>query len=123
MSTSQDIVSKEIHPQADSLIEESVEGFTTDLLLQARILARHDELVLKSHVKIALDIIRRRKSRNWLQELLILVGGILFGTFIPGFLTELSQNIIRPNWIIVYVILGFAGTLLIFIGFFKQYTD
>ena len=118
-----EMISKEIHAQADTLIKESIDSFTTDLLLQARILARHDEMVLKTHVKSALDILQKKKGRNWLQELLILFGGILFGTFISGFLTEISQVIIRPNWIITYVIIGFIGVLLIFIGFLKQYTD
>jgi hypothetical protein len=117
------LVNKELHPQADSLVKESIDSFTTDLLLQARILARHDELVLRSHVKAALEIIRKRKSRNWQQELFILLGGILFGTFIPGFLTELSQQSVRPTWIITYVLLGFIGATLVFIGFFRQYND
>jgi F0F1-type ATP synthase assembly protein I len=112
---------KNIHAQADSLLKSYVEEFENELRLQANILAKDDEIILSSHVKESLSIVQRKKERKWSQELLILFGGGLFGTFLAGFLNELAHASPRPLWIAVYVFLGFAGAILIFIGFIKQY--
>lgn len=113
---------KDMHIQADKLVNQIVKEFEDDLRLQAHMLAKEDDMVLSSHVKEALSVIRRGKERKWSHELLILLGGGLFGTFLAGFVTELSTATPRPFWIAVYVIMGFSGAALIFLGFMKQYS-
>ncbi len=56
----------------------------------------------------------RKKSRA--NDIKIAFGGALLGAFVQGFINELSLSDLRPLWIAVYVIAGFAGGLLIVWG-------
>ena len=112
---------KDIHIQADSLVKQIVTDFENELRLQANILAKEDEVILSNHVRQALVVVRREKSRKWKEELPILIGGTLLGTFLAGFANELSMATLRPIWIAVYVIFGFIGAFLIFLGFINQH--
>ena len=114
-------VVKDIHIEADTLIKDITHDFENKLRLQSNLLAQDDELILKIHVREALTIIRRNRSRIWKEELPILLGGALFGTFLQGFANELSLTETRLGWIAVYVVAGIIGLTLIFYGFLKQH--
>ena len=111
-----EVIRKELHPQAEDLVRQRTNEFATSLLLQAKTLAyqRRDDVVLSNHVEEALDIIRKRRDPGRLREFVIIMGGALFGAFVQGFITELSSG--RPLLVAIYVVLGFLGMGLIFLG-------
>jgi hypothetical protein len=114
--SSLEVLNKELHPHAERVAREYVDEFAASLLLQAKMLAYHEraDLVLTNHVEEALDAINRQRKKRWTRELMIVIGGALFGAFIPGFLTELSSG--HQLLLAVYTTLGFLGMLLVFIG-------
>ncbi|MCA9906224.1 MAG: hypothetical protein KC547_20355, partial [Anaerolineae bacterium] len=89
-----DILSKKLHPQAESLVRTLVDDFATTLVYQAKLLAfrRKDEVVLSNHILDSVDIVRRERQRGWTREIIIFVGSALFGAFIPGILTEFGRG-------------------------------
>ena len=113
---------KDIHVEADTLIKDVTHDFENKLRLQSNLLAQDDEMVLKSHVREAIIIIRKNRSRTWREEAPMLLGGALFGTFLQGFANELSLPETRLVWVTVYVVLGIIGLTLVFYGFLKQHT-
>jgi hypothetical protein len=116
-----DVINKDVHPQAQKLIEQLTLDFGTAILLQAKTLAhrRNDDVVLRTHVDEALDIIQQeRRQRRW-KDWAVAIGGALFGTFAQGFITELSAGR-NPIFLGIYVLLGFVGLLLMFAGFQKS---
>ncbi len=74
------------------------------------------ELGFPSHVEEAIEIVNRSKKRFSSKDLAITVGGAFFGTFVQGFITEVSASKVNTNTIIFYVILGFLGIFLTFWG-------
>lgn len=112
---------KDIHVNAEELIQRSVEEYENDLRLQANLLAKSDELVLSSHVKTALQIMQKEKAKKWLSEILILIGGAFLGAGIAGYMNEIAMSTLRPFWISVYVIMGILGLVMIFIAYIIQY--
>ena len=118
-----DILSKKLHPRASAEVRNVVDEFSADLLIQSKTLARNDEIVLVSHVRKAVEVLQKRKRRTWRQELAMSVGGILIGTFLQGFITELAKNPMSGLWISIYVVLGIVGIILLFIGMLFQYGD
>lgn len=113
---------KDIHIKAEDLIQRNVEEYENDLRLQANLIAKNDEIVLSHHVRTALQVLRKEKAKKWVSEILILIGGVLLGAGIAGYLTEFSTGMLRPFWINVYVILGGIGLVMIFVAFILQYS-
>jgi hypothetical protein len=104
-----------LHVNAQARIQRFVDDFATSLVLQAKLLAfreRADE-VLSPHVEEALDIVKY-KGRGWWRDLITIVGGALFGAFIPGFFDALPKHDTRAT--VIYTAMGFIGMLLVFLG-------
>jgi hypothetical protein len=104
------------HPNAKDLAKRNIADFSDSLVLQAKILAyqQKDDMVLCNHVRDALDIISKRKKTKWTRDLGIVIGSALFGTFVQGFVAELSSTPINPALIAIYTILGVAGLIGVF---------
>lgn len=115
-NSSPDALNKEFHPRAEQLAEEYVDDFAASLLLQAKILAPQEraDVVLGSHVEEAREVLSRERRARWYRELLIVFGSALFGAFVPGFITELSNG--HQLLTVVYTAMGFLGMLLLFLG-------
>jgi len=107
------IATIELHPQAKNLIEKLILDFGSSLLLQAKIIAhrRHDDMVLRSHVEEALDVIHLERKQKWWKSFVTILGGVFFGAGARGFITEL-QGSREPTIITIYVILAFVGLLM-----------
>ena len=117
MSNSQaEAINKELHQQAETSVKKYTHDFATSLLLQAKIIAYRSkaDVVLSSHVDEALDKIYNERKQSWSKELLIVLGGAFFGAFIQGFISELSSG--NATLITVYVLLGFIGMFMVFLG-------
>jgi hypothetical protein len=110
-----DAIEKELHPQAEEVIKQHVNDFATSLVLQAKLLAYRlkADAVLSTHVDEALDSITKKKQ-TWSRELGIIIGSALFGAFVQGFISELAGG--NSVLIATYVVLGFIGVFLVFIG-------
>jgi hypothetical protein len=104
-----------LHVNAQARIERFVDDFSTSLVLQSKLLAfreRADE-VFSRHVEEALDIVKY-KGKGLSRDLSTIVGGALFGAFIPGFIDALPKHDTRAT--VIYTALGFIGMLLVFLG-------
>ena len=114
------VLEKTLHSHAQEAAEEYITQFADALIFQSKTLAtlQGADEVQSFHVASARDIIlRSTQSKSRSRELLILVGSVLLGAFLQGFITEFSNN--RPGWMIVYVVAGLVGMLLTFWGFRK----
>lgn len=60
--------------------------------------------------------IYKGERQNKIVEISLIVGSVLFGIFVQGFVTELTSDIIHSFPIIAYTVSGFVGILLIFLG-------
>jgi hypothetical protein len=111
-----EVINKDFHPQAKELIIQFVEHFATTLILQAKTLAfnRDAELILKNDVQDALDSITREQKQIYRKQFVIVIGGALFGAFVQGFVTSLSDN--NTILLAIYTVMGFVGMLFLFIG-------
>jgi vacuolar-type H+-ATPase subunit F/Vma7 len=109
-----------IHKNAIELIQSNIEDYSILLVHEAKFETIKDgaDEVQSNHVKNAINNISKNKYKNWGRELLKIVGGTLFGVFIPGFISSLTPINIRL--LIIYTILGFAGMLFVFIGIFDK---
>jgi len=87
-------------------------------LLESKALAARQraEEVLTIHVDQALEEINRERTQSGGRQLLTLIGGALFGAFIPGFVTELTAAKPHVVPIAIYTGLGLVGMLLVFMG-------
>jgi len=115
-SNDDQITSKQLFVDAKNKAREHIDSFASSLVLQAKILAFREkaELVLVRHIDEASDAILARKQRDWLREFLKIIGGALIGAFVPGLITSLPANDILST--VVYIVLGFAGMAMVFIG-------
>lgn len=104
------------HYEAKDLVKRDIADFSDSLVLQAKVLAyqQKDEMVLSNHVREALDIVSKRKKQRWTRDLGIIIGSALFGTFVQGFVAELSSLQINPTLTAIYTILGVAGLIGVF---------
>jgi len=104
-----EIINQALHPNAENLAKKEINDFAVNLLLRSKIIAHQQkgDLVMTNHVKEALEEIRKSPNRSRLKEIIVLVGGSLFGAFIQGFITELSNG--NTVLVIVYVLMGFIG--------------
>lgn len=111
-----EIISKQLHSSAKDKAKEHVDEFATALILQAKILAFREkaELVLSRHIDESFEFIFQKKQREWARELFKILGGALVGAFVPGLITSLPTHDIAGT--IIYIVLGFIGMALVFIG-------
>jgi len=116
MPASLDAAQTPLHPEADNKIREYVRDFATSLVLQAKLMAfrKKAELVLSKDVDEARDVISAEGRRLWLKETSKIIGGALFGAFIPGFITAVPTH--DTVSIVIYTALGFVGMFLVFLG-------
>jgi hypothetical protein len=110
---------KELHSQAEQRAREYIDDFAESLLLQSKTLAdiQEADVVLSTHVDDAHNIIIRAQKKGWERELFLILGSALFGTFLQGFITELTAG--HKGLVIVYTFLGFLGMIMVFIGLRK----
>ena len=112
--SSREVLNKEFHARAEELAKQYVDEFAATLLLQSKLLANEDEIVLVKHVEEAREIINRERKTAWQRQLLIVSGSTLFGAFIPGFIGGISSS--SRVTIVIYTFLGFLGMLFLFLG-------
>jgi len=107
---------KKLEERADSALKQYAKDYAAAILLNARLIAyrNNSEQIELSHVEKAIENISKTKKNLWSKDLVITIGGALFGAFVQGFITELSNG--NPILVAVYVILGFAGIMLVFWG-------
>jgi hypothetical protein len=91
---SSEILNKELHPHAEEVATHYVDEYSTSLLLQAKLLAFREnaDLVLSNHVEAARERMQREGRKPFTLELFIVIGGALFGAFVPGFVSELNSG-------------------------------
>ena len=120
MTRQEEAINREFHPEAKDLVKERVDEFATSLILQAKLFAyqQDDPYVVKRHVDEAFEALQTSRKQTWGKELLMIIGGTLFGAFVPGFITELSSGT-STLLLIVYTILGFTGMLLVFLALIR----
>ena len=106
----------ELHADAEQKVKDYVRDFAASLLLEAKLIAFRKEapLVLAKDVDEALDAISSERRRIWFKEASKIIGGALFGAFIPGFVTALPTH--DNVSLVIYVALGFVGMFLVFLG-------
>lgn len=122
MANLQQIVSKNLHANAQNLATQYTQDFADTLILQSKAIASNQEAdeVQSIHVVRARDfILTSNQSRRTLREILILAGSGLLGVSLQGIPTEYSSQNPRPSWMIFYFIIGFVGLLLTSLGFRK----
>jgi hypothetical protein len=83
--SSLEVLNKELHARAEELAKEYVDEFAATLLLQSKLLAGQDEIVLAKHVEEARQIINRERKKAWLGQLLIVPGKHFVWSFHTGF--------------------------------------
>ena len=109
-----------IHKNAIEIIHASIDDYSISLIYESKIEAFKEgaDEVQSNHVKEAINNIGKNRKKNWRNDLLKVIGGTLFGVFIPGFITSITP----PNisLLIIYTALGFIGMLLMFIGIFDK---
>ena len=116
MAGKEDAVYIPLHSEAEIKITDYVEDFATSLLLQAKLLAfrKQAPIVSSKDVDEARDLISSERRRVWSKETSKIVGGALFGAFIPGFITALPLH--DTVSLVIYTFLGFIGMFLVFLG-------
>ena len=117
-----DMLSKPIHDRAREHLRRYVIDFAIELVVESKLVAfRNDaEEVLKFHVDQAYENLKRTPSESWHGRLMIIFGSVLLGAFVPGFVTELTKVFPNPFVVGIYVVLGFFGLLLVFVGLRRQ---
>jgi len=121
VAISSSTLEKELHPAAKELANELIDQFASDLLLQAKTLARHDEIVLTSHVKKADTVLSLQGRSNWIPDLAIFVGGAFIGVFLPWVISIGVNQAITGGELRAYIIVGSIGLLAALWGFFAKY--
>jgi vacuolar-type H+-ATPase subunit F/Vma7 len=113
---SENLINRPIHKNAKELIQSNIDEYSILLVYEAKLETIKDgaDEVQSNHVKNAINNISKNKNKKWGRELLKIVGGTLFGVFIPGFISSLTP--INIQLLIIYTILGFTGMLSVFIG-------
>jgi hypothetical protein len=120
MTTQDDVLRKPLHPNAQGLVKKYVNEFAVSLLLQSKVISfrRKNDEVLSNDVEEAFDSITKENTRDLWKDIATVVGGALFGAFVPGFIGSLSP--VNVSMIVVYVIAGFIGFFLIFFGLIRR---
>lgn len=112
------LLSIPIDEDARRELDEIVEKYESNLMLQSRVEARKDNstIVLHKHVIASYQYVQKQKKRYWYRELFKILGGTLFGLFLEGFLRSAATG--KVSEVIIYVVLGFIGIILVFFGIF-----
>lgn len=102
-----------LHPNAKIMVRESARNYAASVVLQAKLLAfkHNEEEVLTNDVTAALKMTIEEKNRSWKKEMAKVVGAGLFGMFIPGFMTQLSN--LDTTLTAVFTIAGVAGLMMV----------
>jgi uncharacterized protein (DUF1778 family) len=110
--TSEKRTEKKLHTSAKSRVKMLTDEFQSSLIAQAKILAHQkgDDIVLPSHVDEALAVIRDKQRYKRSKELAKAIGGILFGLFIPGFVSALGSG--NTLSLTLFTLSGLLGILL-----------
>ena len=111
---------KKINEVAEHVFERYAKDYVAAILLNARLEAfrENSEEIQLRHIETAIEKLNQPNKRAWTKDLLITVGGALFGAFIQGFITELSNG--KPILVTIYVLLGLIGMFLVFMGLNRQ---
>ena len=114
------LIKTPIHKNAIELIHNSIDDYSISLIYESKFVAFQEgaDEVQSNHVKEAINNIGRNRNKNWWHDLLKIIGGTLFGVFIPGFISSIKPTNI--TLIIIYTVIGFIGMLLMFIGIFDK---
>ena len=109
---------KQVNRQAEEALKQYVQNYAGAILHHAKVIAYRSNSVQvqSSHVEEAIEIINRSKKQLWSKDMLLTVGGAFFGTFVQGFVTEFSTKDVNASAVVIYVILGFLGSFLVFWG-------
>lgn len=113
------IANLEMNPTSKTLLHESIARFSTELVIHCHLLAykRNSDVVTKSDVAEALQETKAsQQSRR--NQLLLSFGGALFGGFISGFIDSLQKGAVLL--IVIFVVMGFAGVSLVFLGYTQR---
>ena len=106
------VVAKPMHPEAVNLATRYVDRFAVSLILQAKVSAHgeDDDVVLRRHVEIAEQVLRRQADdKSWWKQTLILLGSATFGVGLSNFVREVLSTPPAILWIIGFVTIMFLG--------------
>ena len=116
MMVNKSLSRESVDENAKEALKQYAKDYAAAILHNARLIAYRDHAleVKRVHIEEAIETINKSKKRPWSRDLLITIGGALFGAFVQGFIQELSDG--NTILIAVYVVLGFIGVLLVFQG-------
>jgi alkylhydroperoxidase/carboxymuconolactone decarboxylase family protein YurZ len=109
-----EVTNKKLGDDAKSMLVAETDNFKALVLLQAQSLAHSDgdELVLKSHIRRALENYRKGKNREKAgEQLALFMLGAFFSTALQGFVTTLQADQVDKTWIAVYAIIGLVTAI------------
>lgn len=109
-------IDRDLHPSAEKLAREYIDTFAVSLILQAKIIAYREkaDVVLSNHVREAHHIMNKRQRLRWSHDMLLVVGSVLFGAFVPGVIGALLQ--VNQILLVLSVALGIVGVILMLRG-------
>ncbi|HEX6751677.1 MAG TPA: hypothetical protein VF092_30570 [Longimicrobium sp.] len=107
----------EVFPPAQRLLNEFVNDFSEELLLEAQNVAKRESagVVTEKHVRVAHDRVLLSRRARTSRELAKLFGATFFGASPGGFATALGAG--DQLQVVSYTFLGIVGLVLIFWGF------
>ena len=111
-----------LRAEADQFIQEASDNYATLLDRQARILAVKDRMdeMQTIHAERAEQMLGTSDSKTIRRELLILIGGALFGTFLQGFTDAVTEPQVSGLKVAIYTFFGLAGAVLALWGLLKR---
>ncbi len=112
-TTENQIVSKQLHTNAETLVKEYSAEYTDALLLQSKTLAKLEgtDEVQSVHVqKAKIIVLGLTQQKNDVKNLLFGLGCVFLGISIQGAIGEYLATTPRIGWMLIYTILGiFSG--------------
>lgn len=110
------IVDMPINEKARDTIVREADEFATTLVHQSKIMASIDDAdaVQSNHVRSAVRLLFAKEKTSWSAELGKIVGGALFGAFLPGFIGAIHP--LNLTLLLLFIIGGFVGMLLVFLS-------
>jgi hypothetical protein len=103
-------------PQTEAIEGVQIEDPATSLLIQLVAFGQKADVIMRSRIEAARNIIRGERKQARSRELRIALGSVLLGAFAQGFTYEVSLATPRPFWITIYVVAGFVGLFLVLWG-------
>jgi hypothetical protein len=113
----QDVVDKDIYPEAKPLATQCIENSAISLLIQLVAFGQKASVILQSHIDEVRNTILSARKQARSQELRITLGSVFLGAFAQGFTYEVSLATPRPLWIAIYIAVGFVGLFLVLWGY------